>query len=264
MKISLTNKQKVSKLVAIFRNLKDLVTDVNIHVSNEEVYIQSMDGSHVCLIEVKIQTNWFDDFTIKNEEVLGVNTEILFKVIDCWKDGQEITLETKGKTCDKLIIRFSGENQIFKEFELPLVEIDTDIMMIPDKEYEVDLALNSSDLKDLVNELAIFNEDIEIKCSSKDEKVIINSSGGMGKMKVEIKEDDILEFAISEDLELSVSYAISYINKMCDFNKVNNIVYMHSSNEDPLKFHYSLDDEDSVNSENFVRFYLAPKIEEEF
>jgi proliferating cell nuclear antigen PCNA len=262
MKLAITDKKKINQLVTIFRHLKGIVVDVNLILSEEMFYIQSMDSSHACLVEIKLTRDWFDKYTLKEDEVLGINSEILFKVIDCWKEGQEITIYTKNNN-NNLFIDFNGEKQVTKKFQLPLIDIDSDIMDIPEKDYDVDLLLKSNDFKELISELSIFNSTIIFKCSSDDEKVIIDANGGMGAMQVEIKDDDILEFAISEDLELSVTYALSYINTMCSFSKLNDCVYIHSSDDVPMKLHYSLDDKDSSESENYVKFYLAPKIDDD-
>ena len=36
---------------------------------------------------MNILKEWFD--TSLKDEVTGINTEMLFKVIDCWKEGRE-------------------------------------------------------------------------------------------------------------------------------------------------------------------------------
>ena len=71
--------------MVIFRHLKGIVTDVNIVISKEKFYIQSMDSSHACLVEINIEASWFDNYEVDEDEVLGINSEILFKIIDCWK-----------------------------------------------------------------------------------------------------------------------------------------------------------------------------------
>lgn len=262
MKLVLTEKKKINKLVTIFRHLKGIVTDVNLIMSDEMFYIQSMDSTHACLVEIKILSGWFDKYKVDKDETLGINSEILFKVIDCWKEGQEISIYTKNNN-NNLFIDFNGEKQVTKMFQLPLIYIDSDVMDIPEKEYDVDLVLKSNDLKELVNELQIFNNNVIFKCSSDKENVIIEANGGMGAMQVEIKDEDILEFAIQEDLDLSVTYALMYINTMCNFSKLNDSVYIHISEDIPLKMHYSLDEKDSTESENYVKFYLAPKIDDD-
>lgn len=261
MKLVLTEKKKINQLVTIFRNLKGIVTDVNIRLTNESFYIQSMDSSHACLVEVMIKSNWFDKFTIKEDEVLGVNSEILFKIIDCWKEGQEITLYTKNS--NKLFIDFTGGSQPLKKFSVPLIDIEDEVLNVEEKEFDVDLCLKSNEFKELINELSIFNSTLSISCNSNEDKIIIRADGGLGAMQVEIKDEDILSYEVVEDLDLSLSYAISYINTMCNFNKLNSDVYIHCSEDVPLKLHYSFDDRSSSESENYTRFYLAPKFDDD-
>jgi proliferating cell nuclear antigen len=259
MKIELSSKSKVGQLVNIFRNIKSIVNDVNVNISEEGLYIQSMDGSHVCLVEIKIGTDWFDSFDAGIPEVIGINCEMLFKVIDCWKDGQKITIYTK--TCDKLFIDFEGENTITKKYSLPLMNIDAEVMDIPDAEYQVDIALRSFDFKEIIGEMVLFNHELHLMCT--DEKIMLKAEGDVGEMIVEIKEDDILEYCVEEDCDLSVNYGIRFINAMCAFYKLNTDVYIHSSIDKPLKIHYSLDDSNSEESKNYVRFFIAPKINDD-
>jgi len=49
---------------------------------------------------------------------------------------------------------------------------------------------------------------------------------------------------------------------MCGFSKISNIAYLHCSNETPVKLHYSLDGADSSASKNYVRFFVAPRLED--
>jgi len=259
MKLELSNKTKVGQLVTIFRNIKTIVTDANINISETGCYIQSMDSSHVCLIEIKIGKEWFDNFNVEIPEVIGVNCEMLFKVIDCWKEGQKITIYTKNG--DKLFIDFEGENTITKRYALPLMNIEAEIMDIPDAEYQVDMTLRSQDFKEIIGEMVIFNDELEIMCT--DEKIMLKADGDVGEMMVEIKEDDILEYCVEEDCNLSVKYGIRYINSMCAFYRLNADVYIHSSEDKPLKMHYSLDELNSEECENYVRFFIAPKMNDD-
>ena len=254
MKLVISEKNKVNQLVAIFRHLNGIVCDVNINLKDDCIYIQGMDSSHACLIEINIEKTWFDDFEME-DGVMGVNCEMLFKIIDCWKEGQKITIYSENY--DKLSIDFEGEKTLTKRFEIPLMDIDADVMEIPEVEYQVDLCLKSVDLKELVGELTLFNEVLQLNCS--EEKVVLKAHGDSGSAKVEIKESDIEEYAVEDELSLSVSYGIKYINAVCAFCKLNKFIYIHSSENVPLKLNYYLDNEES---NNFVRFFIAPKIED--
>ena len=254
MQLVISDKSKVNQLVAIFRHLNGIVTDANINLKPDSIYIQGMDSSHACLVEINIETSWFDDFECE-EGVMGVNCEMLFKIIDCWKEGQKITIYSKH--FDKLSVDFEGGNHLTKRFEIPLIDIDADVMDIPEVEYQVDLCLKSADLKELVGELSLFNDVLQLNCS--EEKVVLKAHGDSGCATIEIKDSDIEEYAVEEDLSLSVSFGIRYINAVCAFQKLNKDIYIHCSENVPLKLHYSLDEGDS---KNYVRFFIAPKIDD--
>ena len=127
---------------------------------------------------------------------MGVNCEMLFKIIDCWKEGQKITIYSKN--FDKLSVDFEGGAHLTKRFEIPLMDIDADVMEIPEVEYQVDLCLKSADFKELVGELSLFNEVLQLNCS--EDKIVLKAHGDSGSATVEIKDSDIEEYAVEEDL----------------------------------------------------------------
>lgn len=251
------NKSRVDQLVTIFRYLQSLSDMVNIYLTEDRLYIQGMDASHACLCEVAISSKWFDTYNTVNM-TLGVSCKILFKVINCWKDGQEIKLHCEDGG-DKLYINFNGGNNINKDFALPLIEIDTDLLEVPVSDYPVDLELDSDVFKDLISEMSVFSESLSIGCDK--ETVSLCADGECGKMTTAINEEDIEMLATEEDYTLDISLGINYISTICNFNKINKMVYLHLSNEQPVKIHYSLDDKDSNESNNYIRFFIATKID---
>ena len=90
----------------------------------------------------------------------------------------------------------------------------------------------------------------------------LTANGEMGKMTAAIKEENIVEYAIEEDIIVNLTISIKFIQIMCGFSKISDVAYLHCSNNRPVKLHYSLDDEDSGDSCNYVRFFVAPKIAE--
>ena len=52
MEFVLTNKQKTNQFSHIFKNLKNISTDVEMHVKETGIYIQGMDPGHICLFEL--------------------------------------------------------------------------------------------------------------------------------------------------------------------------------------------------------------------
>lgn len=262
MKLVITEPTKVKAFATIFRQLKNIIVDVNIDFDEHKMYIQGMGVSHVCLFELVLQNDWFSEYEVKEPFVMGIHSEFMSKMLGCLEDGQKITMYMK-ENADKLSVDFdsSGEiKTIRKCFEMPLMNIESDHLTIPENEYEADIAIMSDEFTDLISQLSIFGEELNINCNM--ETIDLSSKGDLGQMTASIKEEDIVEYAIEEDVTVDLCVGLKFIQNMCGFSKISEVAYLHCSRGTPIKLHYSLDDEDSLDSKNYVRFFVAPKIED--
>jgi len=263
MKLVITEPTKVKAFATIFRQLKNIVADVNIDFNDDTVYIQGMGQSQVCLFELLIQKDWFTEYEVNKPFVMGIHCEFMFKMLDCLEDGQKITMYMK-EDADKLSVDFEsiGENKTIRKcFKMPLMNIDSEHLTIPEKEYEADISIMSDEFSDLINQLSIFGEELRINCNMN--TVDLTSKGDMGQMTASIEEENIVEYSIEEKAVVDVCVSLTLISRMCGFSKISEVAYLHCSNGSPVKLHYSLDDEDSSDSMNYVRFFIAPRIEDD-
>jgi hypothetical protein len=85
-------------------------------------------------------------------------------------------------------------------------------------------------------------------------------------MTVEIKIEEVTEFAIDEDKELRLSFSLNYVHNICQFHKIARDVEICLCEEYPMRMTYVLGDGgtgvEGAPPAN-MRFYLAPKIGEE-
>tara|TARA_B100000902_G_scaffold281783_1_gene267734 strand:+ start:3856 stop:4695 length:840 start_codon:yes stop_codon:yes gene_type:complete len=273
MKFVISNKDKVGKFHCIMKNMKSLVNEVNMSISECGLYIQGMDSAHVGLFELKLERAWFDVFTNELDVVLGINCEALSTIMNCHNDGQSISFTYKENK-PLVIIEFQGKGHD-KKFELKLMDIETELMHIPETEYDADITMKSSEFNKLMVENSLFAETLMIKLGE-DDHIYMSASGDIGKIEVKIKEDDIEEYALSEDVKMSHSYPLKYCLLYSKFTKINKIVSLHLMDNTPIKIVYDLshwidedcdpcvvnDDEESSQN-NYLGFYLAPKLDQE-
>jgi len=262
MNITIRNAKKVKILAHIFHHLNNIMNDINIHFTEDKMYIQGMDNSHACLIEINIHAQWFDSYITPISQRIGLNCELLFKIIGCLQEGQEIKMSMDDQG-DTMQIELVGENTITKIFELSLIDIDTQDLTIPEKEYEADIEMSAEKFREIVHQLSIFSDSVTFNCN--EENIQLIAKGDLGKMTAKIKEDDIIAYAIEEESQLAPTYGLSYVDKISAFSKVHPSVQIHCSANYPMKINYPLDEEDeAISDENssYIRFFLAPKIED--
>ena len=260
MEITIRTPLHVKQLAVIFRSLKDILGIVNLHFTEKGMYLQAMDDSHASLVECNIHHSWFDQYKSTSPITIGISCEILSKTITCMAEDQTIRLFMEGGD-DQLNIALEEGDSIAKYFSIPLIDIEEEMISVPEAEYDADIDIDSATFRNLIHQLAVFSETLTFNCS--EESVELTAVGDFGTMTAKIREEDINEYSVREGLRLSVSYGIKYLEHICAFFKVCSTVTVHCSEEDhmPMKINYMMDPEEKVGDQtSFLRFFLAPKI----
>jgi len=259
MEVIIEQGNKSQTFVTIFQHLKSKITDINIIFNEDKLYIQGMDSSQIGLFELELLKPWFKKYDVTGSVTLGIKCEIFHKMLNCIDKTQEIILNFSAEG-DVLNIKFTSEMKgVFdKHFELPLMDIDIALMQIPPTEYSADLKLNSSVFEKIIEQLALFAKVVDINCS--EEEVFIkttrDSSIDCGIMEVKIHFEDMLEYAIEEELILALKFSLDYLNWMVQFSKLSPQTSLHFKKDIPMKQRYELDDN------SFIQFFLAPQYDD--
>ena len=261
MKLILQDGTKVQQFITIFRGVSQITGDININPNEEGMYLQGMDSAHYCLVEVKIDKDWFCEYTQGENVAIGINTAMISKVIDCWAPGYTIQLTTNNENSNMHII-FEGEKLITKEFNIPQMMIERDIVDIPVVEYDMDLTIVSTEFKKIIDELKMFDNTLIVSCTL--DCIELTSNGEEGSAHLKIKDEDIIEYAVAlDDGDIFTQrVSINMVSNCCSICKINNEVNVHCSKDSPLKITYSLDATDIVANPSYIRFFIAPKVEE--
>jgi proliferating cell nuclear antigen len=260
MDIVLRDFVKCEQFAMLFQHMKTFCEHINIVFEKKQLFVQAMDGSHVSIMELKLPASWFDVYDHKSEAniTIGVSSSMLFRILNARDKTQQMNIVYDGGETDNLYVHYTAgtKTEFDKHFELPLMEIDTQLMEIPAMEYQADITLSSEHFANIVKQLKMFGDTLEIQCSE-DKIMLVSHSQDQGKMFVEIKINDVSEFAIEEGAELQMSFSLTYLNNMCLYNKLAKEVELKFIRDAPLMLRYSLEENATMS------FYLAPKCDED-
>jgi len=257
MEIKITNPIKAELFTSIFQNIKIFTEHVSILCKSTGIYLQTMDSSRVSIIELSLPSTWFDGYAYTVDISIGISSNILYKILNAREKSQNIQIVYDNGSDDTLSIHFTSEekNNFDKHFEVPLIDIEVEYMAIPPIEYVAEFTIPSVTFSGLINQLKMFGESMDINCS--EEKIVLFSNSiDSGKMSVEMNIDDLTSFAINEGEELNMSFSLNYLHNICSFNKLSKALGIELCYNFPLSIIYDLSDE------GFMKFYLAPKINE--
>jgi proliferating cell nuclear antigen len=261
MNIIINNIQKAECFAAIFQHIKLMTDNINMMFEKDRLYVQSMDSARVSIFEIIIPSTWFDVYTVETQVNLGLNSAILYKILNARDKQQSMQIEYDPDNDDKLSIHYTSpdtselnkDNCFDKHFELPLVDIETELLAIVELDYQAEISFPSTYFASIINQLKMFGDTMEIECS--EEKIVLYATSvESGKMCVEIKIDDLTAFSILEGEEMKLSFSLMYLHNICMYNKLAKDIELKISTNYPMRIDYDLGEGAKIV------YFLAPKM----
>lgn len=143
-----------------------------------------------------------------------------------------------------------------RHFELVLIEMESELMAIPEMEYQAEFSISSLKFANLINQLKIFGDRLDIKCT--EEKIVLCSTAKEhGNMAVDITISDLSAFAIEENETVNLSFSLRYLQNILLYAKIAREIKIQISKNCPIRVDYELTDGAALV------FYLAPKINDD-
>jgi proliferating cell nuclear antigen len=249
-------------LKKIMDALKDLVEQANFDCSPTGISLQAMDSSHVSLVSLMLQDEGFDHFRCDRNISLGINMTSMGKILKCAGSDDVVTLKAKDQA-DQLEFMFESPKQTrISHFSLKLMNIDSEHLGIPDTEYKCIVKMPSAEFKHICNELNIIGDTIKISASK--DGVRFGVSGDIGNGNIICKQEAAVDeeegessVAIKLEEKVSLTFALRYLNTFAKASSLSSHVILKLSPDVPLVVEYP------IKKLGYLRFYLAPKIEEE-
>jgi len=249
--------------------IKDLVTEANFDCSSNGISLQAMDSSHVSLVALMLKSDGFEHYRADRNISLGINITSMSKILKCCSNDDAITLKAEDNA-DSVSFMFESKEQTrISHFSLKLIDIDSEHLGIPDTEYKTIIKMPSSEFQRICREIQIIGDTVTISATKEGVKFGVSGDLGTGSIVckqggVDEKEEE--QVSIKMEDEVSLTFALRYLNFFAKGTALSSSVTLKMSPDVPLVVEYKINDEsdsDNVKEMGWLRFYLAPKIEEE-
>lgn len=240
--------------------LKELVTDGNFDVSSTGISLQAMDSSHVCLVSLQLQEDGFEHFRCDRNLSMGIHLANLSKILKCAGNEDVITLKAEDNA-DQLTLMFESPNQDrISDFDLKLMSIESEHLGIPDQDYSAEIKMPSSEYQRIVRDLSSIGDTVQISATK--EGIKFSTSGDVGTANVTLRHNTTPEKQEDQtiiDLKepVSLTFALRYLTNFSKATPLASQVKLSLTKDLPIVVEYQ------VGELGSVKFYLAPKIEDE-
>lgn len=146
------------------------------------------------------------------------------------------------------------------DYEMKLMNLDQEHLGIPETDYACIVRMPSLEFARICRDLSQFGESVVISCTK--EGVKFSASGDVGSANVKLaqtssvdKEEEAVIIEMQEPVTLT--FACRYLNSFTKASPLSAQVQLSMSADVPLVVEYKVQDY------GHIRYYLAPKIEDD-
>uniref|UniRef100_A0A1B6DFU3 DNA sliding clamp PCNA n=1 Tax=Clastoptera arizonana TaxID=38151 RepID=A0A1B6DFU3_9HEMI len=244
----------------IMEAIKELLNEATFDCSDSGIQLQAMDNSHVSLVSLNLRSDGFDKYRCDRNLSMGINLGSMIKIMKCSANDDVLTIKAQDNA-DTVMFMFESTNQEkVSDYEMKLMNLDQEHLGIPETDYSCIIKMPSIEFARIVKDLAQFGETIFIACSK--EGVKFSTTGDIGAANVKLaqtanadKEEEAVIIEMQEPVTLS--FACRYLISFTKATPLSAQVQLSMSADVPLVVEYK------IGEVGYIRYYLAPKIEDE-
>jgi len=251
----------------IVASIQDLVGEGNFVCDENHMSFQGMDSSHVSLVSLSLRKSGFSEYRCDREVTLGINFSSLGKVLKCMNSDDTLSVRADEESDSAMFVFESPTKDRLTNFELKLMDIDTEQLGIPDTQYQCVIQLPSSEFLKICKNLSDIGDTVTISATKEGVKFSVSGDIGNGDMTLkhsnsqnadnDENEDEEEQVLIQLEEPVTQTFALRYLTSFTKATSLSKSVTISMGAEVPLVTEYKIDDL------GYVRYYLAPKIDDE-
>lgn len=254
--------EHASLLKKILDAMKDLVTEANFVCSEEGISVQAIDMSHVSLVTLLLRKSGFAKFKCERNMTLGINLSTLSKVLKFAANDDQVTIKAAENTDTMTLIFESPKNDRISDWEIKLIDIESDTLGIPAQEYQSVITMPSDKFQKICRDMKDIGDTVVISADKQGVKFSVSGEIGGGYILCRQGgnvDDAAGDDSVSVQLEepISLTFALKFLNYFTKATALSSQVILSMAKEVPLVTEYR------IEQLGYVRYYLAPKIEDD-
>ncbi|NXX53451.1 PCNA protein, partial [Scopus umbretta] len=236
---------------------KARITEACWDLGSGGISLQSMDSSHVSLVQLTLRSEGFDTYRCDRNIAMGVNLSRWFYL---GGGGQnKFRLIASQKHLVKLCFVSSDQEKV-SDYEMKLMDLDVEQLGIPEQEYSCVVKMPSAEFARICRDLSHIGDAVVISCAKDGVKFSANGELGNGNIKLSQtsnvdKEEEAVTIEMNEPVQLT--FALRYLNFFTKATPLSPTVTLSMSADVPLVVEYKIADM------GHLKYYLAPKIEDQ-
>lgn len=247
-------------LKKIIDAFKDTVQLCNFNCTEHGITVQAVDDSRVLLVSLLIGQDAFSSYRCDRSITLGIDLNSFSKILKCGNNSDSLTLLADDDHPDSVMVVFedTAKDRI-SEYKLKLMDIESDFLNIDDMDYDSVVTMPSAEFQKICRDLSQLSDSLTVAVTKDTVKFVSEGDIGSGSVIVKPLTDlDKTENSVKVDLTkpVDLSFGLKYLLDVIKGSSLSSSITVKLADKTPALFEFKL-------SSGYLRFYLAPKFDEE-
>ncbi len=243
-------------LKAIIETLSNIIDECEFEINIDELIVSAMDPSRVCLLQLKISNQHFDEYRSNKPIKVCLNLDDFNKIMkrSSTKDTIELSYNENEQKI-KIKMKKEGVSRT-RTFSLSLLDLNSEevpMQGLLEIDYDVEWQMDPDFLIEALKDAEIYSEVLNMK-ACEEEGIIFSSIGQIGEMTYELGLDELKEPNISD--ENTGAYSILFLKSISKISSITEKLEISLKTDHPLKMTFDLLEGGELN------FFLAPRVDE--
>jgi proliferating cell nuclear antigen len=252
-----TMKLDNSKVIkGIVDTLSSIIDETEFLVDPDKFVIQAMDPSRICLLNLTMRSEVFDEFECGKLTKIGLNLDDLSKIMKRATSNDSIELGfDPARNKMKVIMEREGTSKK-RTFSLSILDIDMEEIPMDNLnaiEYPSSFKIDPAFLIEAIKDAEIYSEILKLKVIE-GEGLTFSSSGQIGEMVYSLNLDDLLGTDFNG--KGKGQYSLVFLKSIMKISKITEMLEISLKTDHPLKFEFTL-----LEGGDML-YYLAPRVED--
>merc|ERR1712190_392354 len=191
---------------------------------------------------------------------LGMNVDSLGKILKMCGPNDSLKLRWQNDAASVNFQCESGDDDRIADFDLKLMQIESEHMEIPEQHYKVTAKMPSAEFQKICRDLKEFGETMQMKASKEGITFSVQGDVGVGNVMLKPREaekpEDKVTLTVHENV--TATFALRYLVNFAKAAPLCGQVELGLGSDAPLLVKYDVEKPENGH----MQFYLAPKIDE--
>jgi proliferating cell nuclear antigen len=240
---------QASAIKSVFEVLKDIINDVNVYFDESGMRILALDTARVALVHMTLLAENFEEYDCPNPVIAGMTMANTYKLLKSVTNNDTLEMTIVNNESLEIVVR-NEVKKSFSKFNLKLLDINEDILELPDLDTNIITTLPSIDFQRICRDMGNLGDEIVIE---RLENILrLSCRGDFADQSTSIECPDTIDSTIGN------TYSLKYINLFTKATGMSSSVQLMQNSDDdtlPIIFRYS------IANLGDMKFYLSSRVD---